>query len=129
MSGTAFAAIHDVQEEHGGRIDGARRSPGRAEIDITILYEDRSLGASVPVDLLLIVDGAFVRASLDWTTLNPRLGRRPMDKAAARGFIYRNRDRLEMAIKTNLLAHGVPVDRHLVLTADDLRQVTKQPPR
>jgi hypothetical protein len=107
----------------------ARRTSGRAEIDITILYEDRSLGASVPVDLLLIVDGAFVRASIDWTTVKPRLGPRPIDEAAARGFIYRNRRRLEMAIKANLLAHGVPVDRHLVLTSDDLRQVTEQPRR
>jgi hypothetical protein len=36
-----------------------------------------------------------------------------------RNFIRTNRQEIERAIKAHLIAHNVPLDRHLVMTLDD----------
>lgn len=79
--------------------------------------------SSVPIELLLVVDRKTVRAAIDWATIRHFIGDGSFDESRVRDFIGKNRQGIELAIKAHLLAHGVPLDRQLVLTLDDFNQL------
>jgi hypothetical protein len=75
---------------------------------------------SIPVEILVLVDRKAIRAAIDWSTIQRLTGDDSIDDAAVRTFIRDNRERIEVAIKAHLLAHGVPLSGHLVLTLDEI---------
>jgi hypothetical protein len=92
-------------------------------MEISFLRTDGRVLSSVPVQLLLVVDRKIVRAAIDWATLRHFIGDDSNDEALVRDFIRKNRQGIELAIKAHLFAHGVPLDRQLVLTSDDFNQL------
>ena len=77
-----------------------------------------------PVELLAIVDGKLVRITVDSEAMREIVGA-DRNEADSSHFVRKNRHRLELDIKAYLLAHGVPLDRHLVLTRDDLYRLER----
>jgi hypothetical protein len=72
------------------------------------------------LELVVVVDGATVRVELDRSTIQHLIGEDLMNEQAVRDFLWRNRRGIEAAIKAHLFARGIPLDRHVVLSIDDL---------
>lgn len=70
--------------------------------------------------LVVAVDGATVRVEFERSALQHLLGASLLNEKAVRAFLSRNRKGIESAIQAHLFAHGVPLDRHLVMSMDDL---------
>ena len=90
-------------------------------MDVSFLHTDTRVRSAIPVELLLAVDGKTVRAAIDWATIRHLIGHGSIGEDVVRDFIRRNRQGIELAIRANLFAHGVPLDHQLVLTLDDFR--------
>lgn len=90
-------------------------------MNISLLGTDSRVLPALPVELLVEVDGKVIRASIERQVLAPLLGEAPDDEDGVHRFIRRHRRELELAVTASLYSHGVPLDRHLVLGADDLR--------
>lgn len=88
-------------------------------MEVSFLHTDARILSSVPVELLLAVDGKIIRAAIDWATIKHFIDDDSIDEALVRDFIRKNRQGIELAITAHLFAHGVPLDRQLVLTLDD----------
>ncbi len=78
---------------------------------------------SWPVEILAVVDRKAIRAAIDWSTIQRLTDDDSIDEAAVRRFIRDNRERIELAIKAHLLAHGVPLAAQFLLTLDELASV------
>ncbi|MEO8037430.1 MAG: hypothetical protein ABI794_01600 [Betaproteobacteria bacterium] len=92
-------------------------------MDVSLLGTDSRIHPTMPVELLVEVDGKIVRASIDWDTIVGFVGDGRVDEEIVHHFIRHNRQGLELAIKANLYSHGVPLSRQLVLTSDDFRKL------
>ena len=74
------------------------------------------------LELGVVADGHAVRVELERSAIQHYLGSDCRDEDAVE-FVRRNRKPIERVIHAHLIAHGVPVNRHLVITANDLRAV------
>ncbi|MBX9965212.1 MAG: hypothetical protein K2Y35_19290 [Burkholderiales bacterium] len=92
-------------------------------MNVSLLGTDCRVLPSLPVELLVDVDGRMVRASIERKVLAHLMGATPSDEDSVHRFIRRNRRELELAVKASLYSHGVPLDRHLVLGEQDLRSI------
>jgi len=72
------------------------------------------------LELVVVVDGAAVRVELDRSTIPHSTGADFLDEEAVRDFISRNRRGIELAIEAHLFARGIPLDRHIVISREDL---------
>lgn len=72
------------------------------------------------LELVVVVDGASVRVELDRSTIQHLMGADLVDEEAVRDFLWRNRKGIELAIEAHLFAHGIPLDRHIVMLMKDL---------
>ncbi|HKO68152.1 MAG TPA: hypothetical protein VJU53_10150 [Burkholderiaceae bacterium] len=75
------------------------------------------------LELGVVADGHAVRVELERAAIQHFLGSDPCDKETVLEFVRRNRKAIEWVIHAHLIAHGVPLNRHLVITANDLRGV------
>ena len=76
-----------------------------------------------PLELVVAVDGVAVRVELERSAVQHFLGPNVGDEQRLIEFVGQNRKALQWAIQAHLIAHGVPLDRHLVITLNDLRGV------
>ena len=76
-----------------------------------------------PLELLVTADGVAVRVELERSAVQHFLGPAIADEQALSEFVRRNRKPLQWTIEAHLIAHGVPLDRHLVITLNDLHGV------
>lgn len=72
------------------------------------------------VEFLIDVDGRAVRVALGWPLVESLMGAVPGSEDQVRDFIRRNRDALTTAFAAHVLARGVPLDRYLVMSSDDI---------
>ena len=80
-------------------------------------------GQQRPLELVVTVDGVAVRVELERSAVQHFLGPNGGDEQRLIEFVGQNRKALQWAIQSHLIAHGVPLDRHLVITLNDLRGV------
>jgi hypothetical protein len=90
---------------------------------VSLLGTESRILSSVPVELLVDVDGKIVRAAINWATIERLVGDHSIGEARVREFIRQNRQALLLAIQSHLFSRGVPLDRQLVLTAKDFISV------
>ena len=76
-----------------------------------------------PLELVVAVDGVAVRVELERSAVQHFIGPNVSDEQRLSEFVSQNRKALQWAIQAHLIAHGVPLDRHLVITLNDLRGV------
>lgn len=76
------------------------------------------------LELLVNVEGVAVRVELERSAIQHFLGPNIDDKETLIEFVHRNRKAFQWAIEAHLIVHGVPLDRHLVVTLNDLRGVS-----
>ena len=69
--------------------------------------------ASVGLELVVGVE-------LGRSTIQHLMGEDFMNEQVVRDFLWRNRMGIEAAIKAHLFARGIPLDRHFVMSVDDL---------
>ncbi len=77
-----------------------------------------------PVEVVALVDGTAFRVAIEWPAIDHLLRAEHAvraDAATVGTVIYRNRFRVELAIKAHLFAHGAPPERRVTLSLDDLR--------
>jgi hypothetical protein len=72
------------------------------------------------LELVVGVDGATVRVELGRSTIQHLMGEDFMNEQVVRDFLWRNRMGIEAAIKAHLFARGIPFNRHVVMSMDDL---------
>jgi hypothetical protein len=75
------------------------------------------------LELVVTLEGKTVRVDLERSAIQHFLGPNVGDDETLIEFVHRNRKALRWTIEAHLIAHGVPLDRHLVITLDDLRGV------
>ena len=80
-------------------------------------------GQRHPLEVAVAVDGVAVRVELERSAIQHFLGPGIGDEETVSEFVRRNRKAFERAIQAHLIAHGVPLDRHLVITLNDLSDV------
>jgi hypothetical protein len=72
------------------------------------------------LELAVGVYGATVRVELGRSTIQHLMGEDFMNEQVVRDFLWRNRMGIEAAIKAHLFARGIPFNRHVVMSMDDL---------
>ncbi|MGH8798654.1 MAG: hypothetical protein ACREX7_00300 [Casimicrobiaceae bacterium] len=72
------------------------------------------------VELVVVADRKTIRVQLDRSALQQIMGARRVGDEALRAFLWNNRRAIELAIKAHLFAHGIPLDRQLFLSLDEL---------
>ena len=92
-------------------------------MEVIFLHTDASIRPQAGVELLAAVDGKTIRVSIDWPALERLLGTSMIDEAAVREFLRQKRDRIELAVRAHLFAQGVPLNRQLALSFDELRDL------
>ena len=92
-------------------------------MDIFFRAGDISHKPDCGLELGVVADGHAVRVELDRSAIQHYLGPEHCDEEAVLEFVRRNRKPIEWVIHAHLIAHGVPLNRHLVITANDLRGV------
>ena len=81
-------------------------------------------GQRHPLEVIVTVEGVAVRVELERSALHHFLGSGIDDEETVSEFVRRNRKGIERAIQAHLIAHGVPLYRHLVITLNDLNGVS-----
>ena len=102
-----------------------RLAPVPHEILMKFLFGDSAVfgGQRHPLEVAVAVDGVAVRVELERSAIQHFLGSGIGDEETVSEFVRRNRKAFEWAIQAHFIAHGVPLDRHLVITLNDLRGV------
>jgi len=77
-------------------------------MEVTLLGTESRILSTVPVELLVNVDGKIVRVAIDWPTIRTLVGDHSIDEVRVREFIRQNRPGFVLAIKSHLLSRGVP---------------------
>ncbi len=90
-------------------------------MEIIFPHTDVKIRLGTAVELLASVDGKTIRISIDWSALERLLGMGKVDEDAVRDFLRLKRDQIELAARAHLFAQGVPLNRLLSLTFDELR--------
>jgi hypothetical protein len=96
------------------------------EVHLLTYLLDTHLHVNPPesVEVVALVDGTMFRASIEWPAIDHFLQAahaNRADETTVRDVIYRNRRRIELAISAHLFAHGIPIDRRIVIAPEALR--------
>ena len=76
-----------------------------------------------PVEVVALVDGTAFRVAIEWPAIDHLLRADHAvraDAATVGAVVYRNRFRLELAIKAHLFARGAPPERRVTLSLEEL---------
>ena len=86
------------------------------------IFDDTSIHVQPQalVEFLINADGRAVRVALGWPLLERMMGAEPGNEDQVRDFVRRNRDALTTALAAHILARGVPLDRYIVMSPDDV---------
>ena len=96
-------------------------------MQVAMLHVDLPIRPLFPVELLVVVDGETVRVAIPWSTFERLTGGDLVNAEVVHDFLHRNRDQIELAIKADLYAQGVPLSRQLTLSWDDLYALHSAP--
>jgi hypothetical protein len=101
-------------------------APDLVSVFMKFLFGDTAMfgGQRHPLEVVVAVDGVAVRVELERSAIQHFLGSGIGDEETVSEFVRRNRKALGWAIQAHLTAHGVPLDRHLVITLNDLSGVS-----
>lgn len=89
---------------------------------MSINFDDTSIHIQpqAQVEFLIDVDGRAVRVALGWPLLERMMGTVAGSEKQVRDYIRRNRDALTTALAAHVLARGVPFDRYIAMSSDDI---------
>jgi hypothetical protein len=73
-----------------------------------------------PVEMIVSVDGATLRAIIEWSTFERLAGDTLVNTDTVHRLIHDRHDELELAIRAQLYAQGIPLSRRIALDWDDL---------
>ena len=76
-----------------------------------------------PVEVLVSIDGKATRVAIEWPLIERMMGRASPDEQQVREFLRGNREALLVALQSHVMARGIPLNRYLVMTPEDLEAV------
>jgi hypothetical protein len=90
------------------------------DMDIRFPRLEMNIVPGEPLLFVVEVDGRRLDVRIEWSAIAALSGVGVGDAGDVRGFVKRNRDAIERAIKAHILARGVSPGRMIVLDRDEL---------
>ncbi len=94
-------------------------------MSISVLPGEVRVTPPFPVEIPVSVDGTTMRLAIEWDAIARSLPAGDQSVEAVREVLRGQRPTIELALRAHLAAHGVPMDRRIVISASDIDDAGK----
>ena len=89
-------------------------------MSISVLPGEVRVTPPFPVEIPVSVDGTTMRVAIEWNAIARALPAGEQSIPAVTEVLRGQRAKIELALRAHLAAHGVPMDRRIVINAADI---------